>query len=229
MESRRILVAGAGTGIGKALLDKFNSISEAEVIGFSRKGIRWERHSDLEAGANYYCDLLDRQKVFHFCNTLKSKWDRLDAIYFTFGDGLFGSVENLKLEDWDRHIALNLTSAFLITKELLPLCATGTLLCYLSSTAGKQGFPESTAYSASKHGIAGFAKSLREELKPQGIRVSVVYAGAIDTDIWAGRAGFNKEDMIPASDAAHFLSELLYMPSSFNLDEVLFYPPKGIL
>ncbi|EPG72474.1 KR domain protein [Leptospira fainei serovar Hurstbridge str. BUT 6] len=225
--SKKILVAGAGTGVGRSLLEKLHALPGVEAIGISRRGIPLVQ--SLKAGANYACDVTDTKSLLNFCHTLRIHWSRLDALYFTFGDGLFQSVETLSLEDWEKHIALNLTAPYLLTKELSSLIGKGSLLCYLSSTAGRQGFPQSSAYCASKHGLAGFAKSIREEWKNREVRVSIVYAGAIDTPIWDGRNEFDRRDMIPVADAADFLANLSFQPDTFNLDEIVFLPPKGIL
>ncbi|EQA35720.1 KR domain protein [Leptospira inadai serovar Lyme str. 10] len=225
--SKKILVAGAGTGIGRSLLEKLHALPDVEAIGISRRGVPVVQ--SLKAGVNYACDLADVKSLSNFCHTLRLHWNRLDALYFTFGDGLFRSVETVSLEDWEKHLALNLTAPYLLTKELSSLFGKGSLLCYLSSTAGRQGFPQSSAYCASKHGIAGFAKAIREEWKTREIRVSIVYAGAIDTPVWDGRDEFDRRDMIPVEDAADFLANLSFQPMTFNLDEIVFLPPKGIL
>ncbi len=227
MNSKKILVVGAGSGIGKALFEELNAIPDWDTIGISRRGIPISE--DLESGTNYFCDLRNRESIFSFCEFLQKNWPVLDAIYFLSGDGLFVQIQDLEPEDWEKHLSLNLTAPILLTSKLLPLLTKGSLLCYLSSTAGKQGFPDSSPYCATKHGLAGFAKAIREEVKPKGIRVTTVYAGAIDTPIWDGREGFQRKDMIPAIDAAKFLASLYKQPASFNQDEILFLPPKGVL
>lgn len=227
MGSRKILVAGAGSGIGESIFKKLQLTSGVEVIGASRRGN--DLSEGIRAGRNHFCDFSEEQSIFEFCKLLKSTWNRLDAVYFAFGDGLFSTLENLDPESWKKHLFLNLTAPFLLTRELIPLLQKGSLLCYLSSTAGRQGFPESSAYCASKHGLAGFAKALREEWKNREIRISVVYAGAVDTPIWDGREGFDRKDMIPVEDVAEFLASLSDQKPSFNLDEIVLLPKKGIL
>lgn len=183
----------------------------------------------FERGKNYYCDLGEPEQIVQFSSFLSERWKEIHAIYFASGDGLFLKIEDLEWEDLQKHLTLNLSAPILLTSKLLPSMKKGSLLCYISSTAGRQGFPESSPYCASKHGLAGFAKAIREEVKNRGIRVTTVYAGAIDTPIWDDREGFKREDMIPASDAAIFLESLYSQPASFNQDEILFLPPKGVL
>lgn len=227
MGSKKILVVGAGSGIGKALLEKLHSISGYESIGISRRGIPLK--GSIESGKNYLCDLQDPSQINVFCKQLLERWTTIDAVYFASGDGLFLRIEDLDWEDLQKHLALNLSAPILLTSRLLPALGKSALLCYISSTAGRQGFPESSPYCASKHGLAGFAKAIREEVKDRGIRVTTVYAGAIDTPIWDGREGFQREDMIPVTDVAILLASLFSQPESLNQDEILLLPPKGIL
>ncbi|TGK20541.1 SDR family oxidoreductase [Leptospira stimsonii] len=223
-----ILVAGAGSGIGKSVLENLNAIGR-NAIGISRAGIVLSSESTFEFGKNYHCDLFRTSEVPEFVSSLKKQFSILSGVYFTFGSGLFKSVEKITLEEWNAHFVLNLNSLFVLTKEILPLLKPGAFLCYLSSTAGYQGFPESTAYCASRHAIAGFAKALREELKPKGIRVITVYPGAVYTDIWKGREGFDQADMIPVDDFGKWLATLSTLPDAVYPDEIRLLPRKGIL
>ncbi|EMJ99538.1 SDR family NAD(P)-dependent oxidoreductase [Leptospira sp. WS58.C1] len=227
MGSKNILVVGAGSGIGRSLLEKLNANPEYFPIGISRRGRPLEE--SFERGKNYNCNLAEPDQIRKISSFISERWEEIHAIYFASGDGLFLKIEDLEWEDLQKHLILNLSAPILLTSKLLPLLKKGSLLCYLSSTAGRQGFSGSSPYCASKHGIAGFAKAIREEVKDRGIRVTTVFAGAIDTPIWDGREGFKREDMIPASDAAIFLESLYSLPASFNQDEILFLPPKGVL
>lgn len=223
-----ILVAGAGSGIGKSVLENLD-ILEKEAIGISRTGVVRSAESSFEFGKNYHCNLSRTSEVPEFVSSLQKQFHNLSGVYFTFGSGLFKSIEKITLEEWNTHFVLNLNSLFVLTKEILPLLKPGAFLCYLSSTAGYQGFPESTAYCASRHAIAGFAKALREELKPKGIRVITVYPGAVYTEIWKGREGFDQDDMIPVDDFGKWLATLSTLPEAVYPDEIRLLPRKGIL
>ncbi|EMP82001.1 oxidoreductase, short chain dehydrogenase/reductase family protein [Leptospira santarosai str. CBC1531] len=225
-ENKLILVAGAGSGIGKSVLENLNLLNQT-AIGVSRTGKIWEPSDDFELGTNFQCNLSRQSEVLKFVAALKKR--PLAGVYFTFGSGLFKPVGQIALEEWNAHFVLNLNSLFLLTKEILPLLKPGSFLCYLSSTAGYQGFANSTAYCASRHAIAGFAKALREELKLQGIRVITVYPGAVYTEIWRGREGFEQEDMIPVDDFGKWLATLSILPDTVYPDEIHLLPRKGIL
>ncbi|EKR62596.1 oxidoreductase, short chain dehydrogenase/reductase family protein [Leptospira weilii str. 2006001853] len=227
-ENNLILVAGAGSGIGKSVLENLNLLNQF-AIGVSRTGEVWKPSNDFEPGKNFQCNLSRQSEVLEFVTALKKRAFSLAGVYFTFGSGLFKPVGQIALEEWNAHFVLNLNSLFLLTKEILPLLKPGSFLCYLSSTAGYQGFSNSTAYCASRHAIAGFAKALREELKSEGIRVITVYPGAVYTEIWRGREGFEQEDMIPVDDFGKWLATLSILPDTVYPDEIHLLPRKGIL
>ncbi|HNI90113.1 MAG TPA: SDR family oxidoreductase, partial [Leptospiraceae bacterium] len=155
----------------------------------------------------------------------------LDALFLCQGDGLFGEIEKIDRLSLEKHFQLNLFSQFSILQFAYPLLRISDhpFVCFLSSTAGKVGFPESTAYCASKHAVAGLAKSLREEWKKDNIRVMTVYPGAISTSIWEGREGFDQNDMIAPEDFAEYLASFITLPKTINLDESYVLPQKGIL
>ncbi len=224
---KNIWIAGAGSGIGKALLEELQKRNNLFSVGCSRRGISFS--SKLERGVNYKIDLTKEKEIIYFLEKIHEYLGKLDGVYITLGDGLFSSIENISLEAWQNHIYLNLTVPFLILKNIRNFLTTESFVCILSSTASKVGFPDSSAYCASKHGVLGLTKAIREEWKPYKIRVFNVSAGAIYTPIWENREGFQKEDMIPVEDFVKFLASFTDLPYSINLDDVYVLPLKGIL
>ncbi len=216
-------MAGAGSGIGKSLLEVLSQ-KNYRSVGLSRRGV--SASEEIVSGINYKCDLRKEEDI----QAIFKKIGRLDALYITLGDGVFQPIHNLSLKEWNDHLELNLTAPFLILKNAYPYLkeSDSPMVVILSSTAGKQGFPDSSAYCTTKHGIAGLAKAIREEWKPD-IRVVTVYPGAVYTSIWEGREGFSPKDMIPEREFAIQMSLLMDTPASINIDEMYILPKKGIL
>ncbi len=230
MTKKQVLVVGAGSGIGKALLAGIKQDPESEVYGISRRGIALS--DQIKPGLNYQCDLMNETDIISFFAFYETSLRTLDALYLCHGDGLFGEISSFAKDSLEKHFFLNVTSSFLILKKFYPLLKSSTsnpFVCFLSSTAGKIGFPESTAYCASKHAVAGLAKSLREEWKKDKIRVFTVYPGAISTAIWDERKEFDSKDMISPEDFAFYLKSFLFLPATINLEESYVLPMKGIL
>jgi 3-oxoacyl-[acyl-carrier protein] reductase len=91
----------------------------------------------------------------------------------------------LTLEDWDATMATNLRSLYLVTRAVLPAMRQrreGTIV-NVASLAGRNGFVGGTAYTASKHAVLGFGRSLMLELRKEGIRVITVCPGSVDTEL----------------------------------------------
>lgn len=229
MDKKKVLVVGAGSGIGEALFARLVSSTNFEVYGISRRGKFFS--DEIIPSINYHCDVTKEQDINSFFRAYKSSKERIDALYLCQGDGLFGEISSLTRESLESHFQLNVFSQIYILQNSYPLllASQNSFVCFLSSTAGKVGFPESTAYCASKHAVAGLAKSLREEWKKDKIRVMTVYPGAISTPIWNDRKEFNTEDMIAPNDFAIYLETLLTIPSSINVEDSYTLPLKGIL
>lgn len=224
---KNILVAGAGAGIGKSIFEFFVK-DRTNVYGISRRG---EMSDLLTPGKNYQCDLENEVDIIRFANQFKSQIEKLDCLYLAAGNGLFKPIQEIAAGEWDKHFNLNVKSNFLLLRELYPLLQKGenSFVCIVSSTAGKYGFPDSSAYCASKHAVAGLAKAIREEWKKDHIRVFILYLGAVSTAIWDTRPEFNKKDMIHPDELAKFLTMLTELPESINLDEIHLMPMKGVL
>ena len=84
--------------------------------------------------------------------------------------------------DWERTLAVNLTGAFLCARQAIPMLKSSSngSMTNLSSAAGRFGFPNRSAYAASKWGVVGFSKSLSMELGPSGIRVNAICPGLVE-------------------------------------------------
>jgi 3-oxoacyl-[acyl-carrier protein] reductase len=98
--------------------------------------------------------------------------------------------EELTLEDWDTTMATNVRSLFLVTQAVLPGMRrrrAGTVV-NVASLAGRNGFAGGTAYTASKHAVLGFARSLMLEVRKDGIRVITICPGSVDTGMLRDQA-----------------------------------------
>ncbi|MFM9105222.1 MAG: SDR family oxidoreductase, partial [Chloroflexota bacterium] len=111
------------------------------------------------------------------------------------GVGLYGPVETYALEDWETTIATNLTGVFLATRAALPhlRAGGGGWIVAIGSGAGKQGYANLAAYSASKFGLIGYMQALGAEAGPDGIRTAVINPGSILTP-FAGRPVAEKQE-----------------------------------
>ncbi len=91
---------------------------------------------------------------------------------------------NTTEEEWDKTIDTNLKGTFLFTKEVLPYMIenkSGGIIINVSSGAGKSGFPNLSAYCASKFGVIGFTESMAKEVADNNVKVMAICPGGVDT------------------------------------------------
>lgn len=109
----------------------------------------------------------------------------LDGLVNNAGIGVLGPLETLPIDDFRRQIEVNLTGQVAVTQAMLPAIrrATGRIV-FVSSVGGLMALPFGGPYHAAKFGIEAVTDSLRQELRPWRIEVSVIEPGSIDTPIW---------------------------------------------
>ncbi|HEU4829473.1 MAG TPA: SDR family NAD(P)-dependent oxidoreductase [Gemmatimonadales bacterium] len=107
----------------------------------------------------------------------------IDTLVNNAGVAVFKPFLDQTLEDWDRMMATNVRSLYLMTREVLPGMLerrTGAIV-NVASLAGRNGVKGATGYAASKHAVLGFSRSLMLEVRAQGIRVMAICPGSVDT------------------------------------------------
>ena len=131
------------------------------------------------------CDVADRAQVARLFDVALANLGGLDCLVNNAGiAGPTGRVEDINPEDWDRCLAVDLTSQFNCVRLAIPHLekSTNASIMNLSSQAGKHGFPLRSPYAAAKWGVIGFTKSIAIELGPRGIRVNALLPGLVKGD-----------------------------------------------
>ncbi len=132
--------------------------------------------------------------------------------------------EELTLEDWDVTMATNVRSLFLVTRAVLPAMRRrreGTIV-NVASLAGRNGFAGGTAYTASKHAVLGFGRSLMLELRKEGIRVLTICPGSVDTGMLRDQPmlGSNPERILRPEDVADTILHAVRLPGRALVSEL---------
>ncbi|MCW7492633.1 SDR family oxidoreductase [Leptospira sp. 2 VSF19] len=244
-EGAHVYIFGIGSGIGQGLYQRFLEDKSVSLFGFSRSGSQTLGSFPKEEKGSFVFDAKNPNDLETFRKSLPSKYGSLSdpsvstpsvnpvdlLVYYALGDGVFGPISGLEESDLKSHFDLNVHALILIAKAFgpyLPFFRSSTFV-FLGSTAGKQGFPESVAYCASKHAVLGVARALREEWKPIGTKVIHVSLGAVATEIWDTRPQFDKNDMVSISDISEYLWSISHLPKSIFVDDLSITPRKGIL
>jgi NAD(P)-dependent dehydrogenase (short-subunit alcohol dehydrogenase family) len=140
------------------------------------------------------------------------------------------TVGELPYPTWMEVIDTNLSGLFLMTQAALAVMKRGSTIVNNLSIAAERVFPGSAAYNASKHGALGFTNTLREELRPKGIRVIALMPGATDTALWNTLwPEAPRRKMISAETVARTVVNALLLPENTTVEKVVVMPSVGTL
>lgn len=180
-----VLITRSSGAVGSRVLDFFTSHG-ATTIGtyLNDKNIDTTR-SKSEAIDFIRCNTMNNADVTSLVSTITRKHSRIDILVNTSGGYIGGmSVVDLVEEDWNKMLGLNLLSAFLITKHVLPLMLQSGYgkIVHISSFAGVSAKGLDSAYASSKAGLIRFVESVSKEVKDYDLTVNCVLPSIIDTD-----------------------------------------------
>jgi NAD(P)-dependent dehydrogenase (short-subunit alcohol dehydrogenase family) len=230
LQGKTALITGGGRGIGAAIARKLASLG-AQVIVCGRTAKPLE--ATVEAiGRNggqataIQADVAQWQSVAALAERVKKEVSQLDILVNNAGVGSFSTpLHQLDLAEWDRVIDTNLRGVFYMLRAFVPMMKSGAHIVNISSLAGKNALSNGAVYAASKWGLNGLSYSVAEELRGQGIRVSVVCPGSVDTEL-SPHAGKAKSKMLQPDDIAHAVAAIVTQEPQSFMSEVLLRPTQ---
>ncbi|TMG49686.1 MAG: SDR family oxidoreductase [Chloroflexi bacterium] len=186
MNSARVaLVTGSAGGLGRAL-----------VAGLG--AANWEIAAATHRGGAFAADLADPEQARSLIARVIERYGRLDLLVANHAAMTMAPVDRYPLDDWWRVVDTNLSGSFYLARAAVShLRTTRGAIVFVSSEWGITGWPEASAYAASKAGLVGLTRALARELAP-AIRVNAIAPGIIDTpqlQVDAGAAGISLGEM----------------------------------
>ena len=177
------------------------------------------------------CDLRDPQSVDDLFRTVRKQFKRLDILINNAGIAHASlTVDKLPLPLWQDVIDTNLTGTFLMTQAALAMMKRGDTIVNNLSIVANRVFAGSAAYVASKHGALGLTNTLREELRPRGIRVIALMPGATNTDIWNSFwPEASRRKMMSSATIATAVVNALLLPPNATVEILEILPTAGPL
>lgn len=229
MSDALVIVTGASSGIGKAVCEHFVNMG-FRVVGISRRSIGKESFANPNLFTSYICDVSSKEQV----NSVFSQIVGGEPIILINAAGItsFNAAQEDSVDLLEQVIQTNLLGSIYTIKAVLNQMVEkkqGVILSVLSVVAEKI-FTNSSAYSASKSGLAAFTKVLREEVRAAGVRVINVYPGATDTPIWSeGMLTKFSSRMMKTEDVAKIIFDVSTSNSSPIVEELVLRPQLGDL
>jgi NAD(P)-dependent dehydrogenase (short-subunit alcohol dehydrogenase family) len=240
LSGRLALVTGANRGIGLAIARALARegcnlvITGRDERALARARMELEKLQPAKLNLHVLaqaCDVRFPESVDYLFALVRALHKPLDILINNAGIGHPNrKVGELPYPIWMDVIDTNLNGLFLMTQAALAVMRRGGVIVNNLSIAAERAFQGSTAYNASKHGGLGFTNTLREELRPKGIRVIALMPGATDTAIWDTlwpRAPRRK--MMSADTVARTVVDALLLPENATVEKLVVMPSTGTL
>ena len=229
------LVTGASRGIGLQIARAL-AVAGCNLI-LTARSERALRASSRELASTkvqilaHACDVRDPHSVDALFRAIRRRFNRLDILINNAGIAHPNlPVDKLPFPVWKDVLETNLDGIFLVTQAALAMMKRGSTIANNLSIAATRVFAGSAAYNASKHGALGLTNTLREELRPRGIRVIALLPGATDTDIWKTLwPQAPRRKMMSAATVAAAVVQAILLPANATVETLEILPTVGTL
>ena len=213
------IVTGGSRGIGRAIA-KALVIAGANVAITARNedeiGRAVTELKTIASGivAGYVCDVRDYEQVKSVFATVTKEFGGFDILVNNAGIGLFASVESTSVEDFRAVLETNVFGVFYCCHDAIPLLKQrgGGYIINVSSLAGANPHAQMAAYNASKFGLNGFSEALMQEVRHDGIKVSYIMPGSVNTEFGGDEPSDAKSWQLQPDDIAQVVMDLLAYP-----------------
>ncbi|MDP1572273.1 MAG: SDR family oxidoreductase [Vicinamibacterales bacterium] len=216
-----ILITGGTRGIGYALAERCLAAGHHVVItGTSTDGVSRAEAAlgtsvdDTTRVIGVVCDVRDAGESTRAVETAVQRFGGLDVLVNNAGVGIGAPVADLSDEEWRRILETNLTGTFHCCRAAIPHLRArgGGWIVNVSSLSSTRPFAGGAAYCASKAGLNAFTEALMEEVRADGIRVTLVLPGSVATGFSGRPAGQDSDWRLHAEDVAQAITDLLAHP-----------------
>jgi NAD(P)-dependent dehydrogenase (short-subunit alcohol dehydrogenase family) len=214
------LVTGGSSGIGLAIARVLHGEGYALTLA-ARKPERLEAAAaELDAHA-VSIDVRSEEDCARLVAEHAERYGGLDVLVNCAGVGVAGSIGDMATKHWDLQQSVNLRGAFLVTREALPLLrAARGYVINLASIAGTIPTPGLAGYGAAKAALIALTRSLAREEVDNGVRVTALCPGFVDTPM-AAWTGLSSDEMIQPEDCAELVRALLRLSPSARVPVVI--------
>lgn len=214
MKGRSAVITGGGRGIGAATARALAEAGATVLVAARTKEqvdrVAGELHDAGHPAHAAVCDVTDPKQVERLANTAEERLGRVDILVNNAGRAHSAPLHRITLEDWNALLAVNATSAFLVTQAFLPgmLEAGWGRVVNVASVAGLHGAKYIAAYTAAKHALVGFTRALAVDVADRGVTVNAVCPSYVDTDMTTTSIErIGKKTGMKAADALEWIKQ----------------------
>ncbi len=183
-----VLITGGSRGVGLATARLLSQSGAAVAIVARDQGVLFTAVADVKREGGTIIgvtgDVTDAASMEHVVQETERQLGGLDVLVNNAGIGRYGSVAEHAVDEWRQVIEVNLFGVFHATRAALPAIRRrgGGQIISISTGAAKQGYPNMSAYCASKAGLEGFMRALAAEIGEEPIKCATIVPGGILTD-----------------------------------------------
>lgn len=231
-DQQPVLITGASQGIGRSIAIAFAAETSRPLILMARNAKNLAETQKLcEAeGANHIelvvCDATDAEALKGI--KLSAEMPEPALIINNAGSYLYKPLETTTEQEFRHQINVNLFTAVNVTSRFLPTLKEKKrgLIVNISSVGATRGLAESGAYSAAKHALLGYTRSLRKELLGTNIGVTALNLGQTHSPSWSG-SSVSPIDLIDPKDVASLIVAISGLSARSVVEELLLQPQHG--
>ena len=241
IKDKIVVVTGASSGLGEATARLLSAQGATVVLGARRADRLQSLAKDLEARGGKALalgtDVTRREQVKALVDSAVQTYGRIDVMINNAGLMPQAPLEQLKIDEWDRMIDVNIKGVLYGIAAALPHMQrqkSGHFI-NVSSVAGHRVGPGFAVYAATKYAVRALSEGLRQEVKPYNIRTTVISPGAVATELpntitdpaAAERIRtFYSQVAVPADSFARAVAFAISQPEDVDINEILYRPTR---
>lgn len=207
MQGKTVIVTGGAQGIGKAISYAFLTrgalVSPWDIDEEALTEVEMEWHNYRENLLPIYADVASEESVTKGIQEIARKWGKVDILVNNAGIFLQKPIETLTVSEWDRVLAVDLRSIFLMVRACSPLFPEHAAIINIASTRALMSEPHTEAYSAAKGGVLALTHALAISLSTRKIRVNAISPGWIEVSAWKKKTLRKEPSLRPIDHLQH--------------------------
>lgn len=233
LNNKVAIVTGGTKGIGRAIAEALLRAGVSVCISARHEDEVEEAVNELlllseDRAVGFVCDVRDIRDVKAMVEFTTGELGGVDILINNAGIGIFGTVEEMTPDDFRAVLETNVLGVFHCCHETIPIMRArgGGYIINVSSLAGTNAHPKMAAYNASKFGLNGFSEALMQEVRHEGIKVSYIMPGSVNTEFGGDEPSDDKRWQLKPDDIARSVMDLLRLDDRALISRIEIRPSR---